>query len=89
MIRVTVWNEFRHEKTDERVAAIYPDGIHNAIAAFLSTDEEISVRTATLDEPECGLTQDVLDNTDVLLWWGIWRTVKCRTKLSTACRNPC
>ena len=70
MIRVTVWNEFRHEKTDERVAAIYPDGIHKTIAAFLDTDEEITVRTATLDEPECGLTQEVLDATDVLLWWG-------------------
>lgn len=70
MIRVTVWNEFRHEKTDERVAAIYPDGIHKTIAAFLDADEEITVRTATLDEPECGLTQEVLDNTDVLLWWG-------------------
>ena len=70
MIRVTVWNEFRHEKTDERVAAIYPDGIHKTIAAFLDTDEEITVRTATLDEPECGLTQEVLDTTDVLLWWG-------------------
>lgn len=69
MIRVTVFNEFLHEKTDEAVKKIYPGGIHNAIADFLRSDE-ISVRTATLDDPECGLTQDVLDCTDVLLWWG-------------------
>ena len=70
MIRVTVWNEFAHEKKDERVKKIYPDGIHKAIADFLCTEEDIEVRTATLDDPECGLTQEVIDNTDVLIWWG-------------------
>lgn len=73
MIRVTVWNEFAHEKKDERVKKIYPDGIHKAIADFLSTEEDIEVRTATLDDPECGLTQEVIDNTDVLIWWGHMR----------------
>lgn len=70
MIRVTVWNEFVHEKTEPRVAEIYPEGIHGCIAAFLGKEEDIEVRTATLDMPEHGLTQEVLDNTDVLLWWG-------------------
>lgn len=69
-IRVTVWNEYHHEKTDEVTAAIYPEGIHNAIAGFLKKESDFVVRTATLDEPEHGLTQDVLDSTDVLLWWG-------------------
>ncbi len=69
MIRVTVWNEFRHEKEKDYVREIYPEGIHKAIADFLAC-EDIIVRTATLDEPECGLTQEVIDNTDVLLWWG-------------------
>ncbi|MBG0771670.1 MAG: ThuA domain-containing protein, partial [Anaerolineaceae bacterium] len=67
--RVTVWNEFRHEKADPAVAAIYPEGIHGAIAGFLSA-EGFPVRTATLDEREHGLTQEVLDDTDVLTWWG-------------------
>ena len=71
MIRVTVWNEFAHEKTDETVKSIYPDGIHGQIKNFLKDDFE--VRTATLDDEECGLTQEVLDNTDVLLWWGHMR----------------
>ncbi len=69
MIRVTVWNEFYHEKNDEKVSSIYPNGIHKAIADFLAGDD-ITVKTATLDEPDCGLTQEVLDNTDVLIWWG-------------------
>lgn len=70
MIKVTVWNEYQHEKTDANVAEIYPNGIHSAIAEFLGRNEEIQVRTATLDDPDCGLTQDVLDDTDVLIWWG-------------------
>ncbi len=69
-IRVTVWNEFRHEKIHEEVARVYPNGIHNAIAEYLKKQPDIEVKTATLDEPEHGLTQDVLDNTDVLIWWG-------------------
>jgi len=68
-ISVTVWNEFRHERQDPRVAAIYPEGIHGAIAEPLRRAGHV-VRTATLDEPEHGLSQAVLDHTDVLLWWG-------------------
>jgi len=69
-IRVTVWNEFIHERNEERIRAVYPDGIHGAIAKMLGTDERFEIRTATLDEPEQGLSEEVLNNTDVLLWWG-------------------
>ena len=69
-IRVTVWNEFRHERHMTEVANIYPEGIHATIAAALRKEEQIEVRTATLDEPEHGLTEDVLQSTDVLIWWG-------------------
>lgn len=68
MVRVTVWNEFRHELTDEDVKDVYPKGIHEALASFLRTD--FKVNTATLDQPEHGLTEKILDQTDVLLWWG-------------------
>ncbi len=70
MIRVTVWNENWHEREDENIAKIHPGGLHGTLASFLGTDEEIEVRTATLDRPECGLTDEVLENTDVMLWWG-------------------
>ncbi|MBA2754163.1 MAG: ThuA domain-containing protein [Chloroflexia bacterium] len=69
-IRVTVWNEYRHERENEKIAAVYPRGIHGAIAAGLGEDARFTVRTATLDEPEHGLTEDVLAETDVLTWWG-------------------
>lgn len=69
-IRVTVWNEFLHEKMDPKIAKIYPEGIHSVIAEYLRSQRGFEVRTATLDEPEHGLTDDVLNNTDVLTWWG-------------------
>lgn len=72
MIRVLVWNEFQHEKKKEKVAAIYPNGIHQTIADFLGKEEDIVVKTAWLDMEtgDCGITQEMLDETDVLIWWG-------------------
>jgi len=70
MIRVTVWNENVHEKRSEVVARIYPEGMHECIAQGLRGDANLEVRTATLDMPEHGLTNDVLANTGVLTWWG-------------------
>ncbi|BBH21678.1 trehalose utilization protein ThuA [Paenibacillus baekrokdamisoli] len=69
MVKVTVWNEFLHEKQDDEVRNVYPDGIHNALAKGIGTDG-FEVRIATLDQPEHGLTEEVLANTDVLIWWG-------------------
>ncbi|WP_373230272.1 ThuA domain-containing protein [Cohnella sp.] len=71
MIRVTVWNEYKHEQIHEEVRKVYPNGIHAVIAEGLEAAEQgYSVRTATQPEPEHGLTQEVLDHTDVLIWWG-------------------
>ena len=63
-----MWNEFRTDRTIERIQAIYPDGIHNVLAALLR-DNGFSVQTATLDEPEHGLTAAALAETDVLVFW--------------------
>jgi len=68
-IRVTVWNEFRHEKMEDSVKSVYPDGIHKVIADFLESDGFL-VRTAVLDDDHCGITDELLENTDVLIWWG-------------------
>jgi trehalose utilization protein len=69
-IRVTVWGEYRHELKNPRVAEIYPQGMHETIAASLREDPRLDVATAWLDQPEHGLGGGVLDNTDVLVWWG-------------------
>lgn len=70
MIKVTIWNEYYHEKIDDVVNKLYPNGIHMVIKDFLEKDEIFDVKTATLDETDCGLTEDVLNSTDVLIWWG-------------------
>lgn len=69
-INVTIYNEFVHEKKNEFVAKIYPDGIHGAIAAGMKNEADFNITYATLDMPEHGLTKEVLNNTDVLMWWG-------------------
>ncbi|MHC4946066.1 MAG: ThuA domain-containing protein [Planctomycetota bacterium] len=69
-IRVTIWNEFRHEQQDKAVQEIYPQGIHEAIAESIKGAKDILCRTATLDEADHGLTTRVLAETDVLMWWG-------------------
>ena len=72
MVRVTVWGENVHEGRDESVRAIYPEGMHATIASGLIDilGDEVQVRTATLDQPEHGLTEAILAETDVLTWWG-------------------
>lgn len=69
-IRVTVWGENVHEKSSKIVADLYPDGMHGAIAAALNADERFDAVTATLQDPEHGLTEERLSQTDVLTWWG-------------------
>ncbi len=69
-IRVTVWNEYRHEKSNAEIAALYPEGIHGAIGEGLRAHGFEHVQYATQDQPEHGLSEEVLAQTDVLLWWG-------------------
>lgn len=68
-IKVTIWNEFRHEKQHAAVKKLYPEGIHKKIGAGISA-ADLEIRYATLDEPEHGLTEEVVNSTDVMLWWG-------------------
>lgn len=69
-IRAVVWGENIHEQTNKVVAEIYPEGMHNTIAKALNADAGIEATTATLQEPEHGLSEARLKDTDVLLWWG-------------------
>ena len=69
MVRVTVWNEYKHEREYENIREIYPEGIHGCIASFLKKEKEFCVQTAVFDMPEHGLTEEVLEQTDVLIIW--------------------
>src|SRR5262245_25089023 len=69
-IRVTIWNEFVHERENSHVAKIYPGGIHQTLATALRPNTELAVRTVTQQDEAQGLSSQVLDNTDVLVYWG-------------------
>src|SRR5438067_7454350 len=69
-IRVTIWGENVHEQKHQAVRDVYPSGMHNCIADGLRESDEFDVRAVTLQEPEHGLTREVLQTTDVLTWWG-------------------
>ena len=71
-VRILVWGENRHEQIEQHVRDIYPDGMHTTIAEGIAEHlgAGASVSTTTLDEPEHGLTEEVLAATDVLVWWG-------------------
>ena len=69
-LQLTIFNEFVHEQNNDVVKKLYPDGMHMAIAAHMQKEPDIQVTTATLEMPDHGLTEDVLNSTDVLMWWG-------------------
>ena len=71
-IRVTVWNENVHERLHESVRRVYPAGLHEAIAGGLRRHlgADAVIATATMEQPDHGLTPEVLEATDVLTWWG-------------------
>ena len=85
-INVTVWNENYHDRFNDKVKKLYPNGLHGAIAEFLSS-EDIKVRIATLDMEEQGLTDELLDTTDVLIWWGHMKHSLVSDELVTKIRD--
>lgn len=70
MINVTVWNEDSIETSDESVLKVYPEGLNGAISDFLKLNDNFNVRTANLEEDDFGLPDEILNSTDVLIWWG-------------------
>ncbi len=68
-IKVVIWNEFRHEKTDAEAMATYPNGLHACIKDGLSSCGDMEIVLASLDEPDQGLPDELLNSTDVLIWW--------------------
>lgn len=69
-LNVVVWNEYRHEKLEPSIAEIYPNGLHAVIKSFLDKNEDMNVTLAALDDPDNGLPDELLEKTDVLIWWG-------------------
>jgi trehalose utilization protein len=71
-LRVRVWGENVAERLRPAVAELYPNGMHEAIAMAVRehSRQAVDVVTATLADPEHGLSDEELAGTDVLVWWG-------------------
>lgn len=69
-VRVTVWNEDSAAESSPQVLSVYPQGVLGAVRDMFDGKEEFTVRQAWLSQEEAGLPQDILDDTDVLIWWG-------------------
>lgn len=67
-IKVTVWSEGLPEREVHAVKS-YPNDINNAIAAFLRNDPDLEITVRDISMDECGLSQEIIDNTDVLVYW--------------------
>ena len=72
-IKVTIWNEFIHERDEgplgDFIRNIYPDGIHQLLKEKLQADD-LEIRAVSMDMPGQGLPNELLNDTDVLMWWG-------------------
>ena len=86
-IRVVIWNEFRHEKKNEAARALYPNGLHATIKEFLDQNDDMEVSLAALDDPDQGLSDERLENIDVLLWWGHMAHKDVKDELAEKIRN--
>lgn len=64
-IQVVVWDE---QQPSQREA--YPTFLGKYIADYLTRQPGLEVNSVSIDHPEKGLGDDVLDNCDVLIWWG-------------------
>jgi len=64
------WGEAEQDRTDARVKAVYPNGIHAALAEVLAGSPDFETKTATLRDADQGLDDETLAGVDVIVWWG-------------------
>lgn len=91
-IKVTIWNENVHETEQNALGDVcrrhYPHGIHNYLKDALAADD-LEIRAVSLDMPEQGMPDSLIQDTDVLLWWGTALTRGSRTHSPTSSRRGC
>ena len=64
-VRVVVWDERQPQQKQA-----YEDFLGNRIAEHLRTKPGFSVKSVALDDPDQGLSEGILGECDVLIWWG-------------------
>lgn len=73
MIKVTIWNEYAADQRSEAGVRTYPEGLHAVIKEFLEKSGDIEARVKLFDDPEYGITDEILADTDVLIYWAHMR----------------
>ena len=68
-MNVTIFNEYHPDAREGKARKIYAEGIHKALADIFAADKEINIRIATQEMPDNGLSNDILNATDVIVWW--------------------
>src|SRR6266702_2839230 len=76
-IRVTVWDE---QQPQQKPA--YENFLGNAIADYLNQQNGFKATSVKLDSAEQGLPNDLLNETDVLIWWGHVRNKDVKDELA-------
>ncbi len=64
-VRVLVWDERQKEQKQ-----VYANFLGNEIANHLRSRQGFTVQSVGLDDPQQGLPDEVLDQAQVLIWWG-------------------
>ena len=78
-MNVLIWAEDKPlPEHREKFRELYKNGIEGQLAAFLSENPDMEIRTATMQDAEQGLSEAALDWADVLVYWSHkhWREVE-------------
>ena len=63
-VRVVVWDEQQPAQKE-----VYTNFLGNQIASYLRTLPDLSVTSVNLNDPDQGLSDAIITNCDVLVWW--------------------
>lgn len=78
-MNVLIWAEDKPlEEHKEGMKKIYPNGIEKRLADILMVNEDMKIKTATMQDEDQGFSPEVLEQTDVLILWSHkhWRELE-------------
>ena len=70
-----------------KITKVHPQGIHMTLKSIFDECDDMAVRTVTMDMPEFGFSQEVLDDTDVLVLWAHLAHEKITDEIAERIKN--
>lgn len=71
-MKVTIFTEFNASMESEEAKVSYPEGMNACLYDFISKEHDVKMIVHSKDDDGSELTEEILKNTDVLIWWGHW-----------------